>query len=119
MMIVEARDGEHDTAAPSGVAEWNNVLEAYGKTLEAQRTYLDAVSSGAAGAEPPAPFHMPTGLPPSPEGLRALIESLYTATLTVLAQHEGLLDRLERPRAGNAVARRTTSNTVSVLDRAL
>ena len=118
-MIVEGPDREHDTAAPSSVAQWNDVLEAYAKTLEAQSAYLHAVSSGAPDAQPPAPFAVPVGLPPSPVSLRALIESLHAATLTVLAQHDGLLDRLERPRAGNSIARRSTSTTVSVLDRAL
>lgn len=118
-MIVEEPDREHDTAAPSSVAEWNNVLEAYAKTLEAQSAYLHAVSSGESDAQPPAPFAVPTGLPPSPDSLRALIESLHSATLTVLAQHADLPDRLERPRGGNAIARRSTSTTVSVLDRAL
>jgi hypothetical protein len=118
-MIVEGPDREHDTAAPSSVAQWNDVLEAYAKTLEAQSAYLHAVSSGAPDAQPPAPFAVPVGLPPSPVSLRGLIESLHAATLTVLAQHADLPDRLERPRAGNSVARRSTSTTVSVLDRAL
>ena len=118
-MIVEETDPEHDTAAPSSTAEWNNVLEAYARTLEAQSAYLHAVSSGEPDVQPPAPFAVPTGLPPSPDSLRALIESLHVATLAVLEQHDGLLDRLERPRAGNTIARRSTSTTVSVLDRAL
>ena len=117
MSVDEARLAEASCA--NGAIEWRDALEGYAKTLEAQRAYLDAVSSGASDAEPPAPFAVPTGLPPAPAAVREMIAALHAATLSALAQHADLPDRLERPRLGNAIVRRETSTATSVLDRAL
>jgi len=117
-MIVDSLRGDADTSDPIGAVQWRDALDAYAKTLEDQHAYLDAVASGASDAEPPAPFVVPTGLPPAPDDVRGTIAQLHAATLTVIAQHEDLPARLAPPRAGNVILRRTTT-TVSVLDRAL
>jgi hypothetical protein len=117
MSVDEARPT--DTSAAYGATEWTDALDGYSKTLEAQRAYLDAVAGGASDAEPPPPFAVPSGLPPAPAAVREMIATLHAATLTVLAQHAELPDRLERPRLGNAILRRETSTSTSVLDRAL
>ena len=101
-------------------AEWHDVLDDYATTLEAQRVYLDAVASGATDAEPPAPFAVPTGLPPSPddrsrrdrEPARRDAELFSPSTRTSPTGSNA-------PRVGSAIARRSTSTTASVLDRAL
>jgi hypothetical protein len=98
---------------------WHDVLADYAKTLEAQRVYLDAVASGTTDAEPPAPFVIPSGLPASPADVRGVIESLHAATSSLFELHQDLPDRLERPHVGSAIARRSTSGTTPVLDRAL
>jgi hypothetical protein len=117
MSVDEARPA--DAPAASGAAEWRDALDSYATTLEAQRAYLDAVASGTTDAEPPAAFAVPTGLPAAPDAVREMITTLHAATLTVLALHADLPDRLERPRLGIAIARRETSTATSVLDRAL
>ena len=116
MSVDAARPAE--TSSADGAPEWRDALDGYATTLEAQRAYLDAVSSGASDAEPPAPFTVPTGLPPAPVAVQEMIATLHAATLTVMAQHKDLPARLEPQRAGNVILRRTTT-TVSVLDRAL
>jgi hypothetical protein len=118
-MIVEEFGQEPETSAPDGATVWHDTLAAYGNALDAQRTYLDAVSSGAPDAEPPAPFTVPAGLPALPDELRDLVATLHAETLMTLAQHAALPDRLAPTRVGLAIARRTTTTTVSVLDRAL
>jgi hypothetical protein len=105
-----------DSSDPIGATQWRDVLDDYARTLEDQRAYLDAVAGGASDAEPPAPFLVPTGLSPAPDAVRTMIADLHAATLTVLAKHKDLPDRLAP--AGNVILRRTTT-TVSVLDRAL
>jgi len=117
MIVDELRRGAA-TSAPVDDAEWRGALDAYATTLDAQRAYLEAVASGVSDAEPPAPFEVPTGLPPSSDAVRGVIADLHAATMTVLAEHADLPDRLERPITGIAITRRTTT-TVSVLDRAL
>ena len=117
-MTVDELRGDVDTSDPIGATQWRDALDSYAATLESQRAYLDAVAGGATDAEPPPPFQVPTGLPPSPDAVRSRIADLHAATLTVLAQHKELPDRLAPPRAGNVILRRTTT-TVSVLDRAL
>jgi hypothetical protein len=116
--VVEESADEPEAPAPPG-AVWRDVLDDYATTLEAQRVYLDAVARGTTDVEPPAPFAIPTGLPTSPADVRAVIESLHAATVSLFALHADLPDRLERPQVGSAIARRSTSGTPSVLDRAL
>lgn len=117
-MIVDELRRDVDTSDPIGATQWRDVLDAYARTLEDQRAYLDAVAGGASDAEPPAAFVVPTGLPPASDAVRSAIADLHDATLALLAQHKDLPARLEPQRAGNIILRRTTT-TVSVLDRAL
>ena len=118
MNIVEESPNEGEMPVPPG-AVWHDVLDDYATTLEAQRAYLDSVANGTTDAEPPAPFAIPTGLPPAPEAVRGAMESLHAATLNLFALHQNLPDRLERPAVGIAIARRSTTSTTPVLDRAL
>lgn len=118
MNIVEESASERELPAPPG-AVWSDVLDDYATTLEAQRMYLDAVANGTTDAEPPPPFAIPAGLPPSPEAVRGVMESLHAATLSLFALHQNLPDRLERPTVGITIARRSTTSTTPVLDRAL
>ena len=61
-----------DTSAPIGasrVARRSRRLRR--RRSRRRRAYLDAVASGASDAEPPAPFAVPTGLPPAPDAVRS------------------------------------------------
>ena len=118
MTVVDATRQTPDPSAADGAAEWRDALDGYAMTLDAQRAYLEAVASGDFDAEPPAQFEVPIGLPPSPAAVREMITTLHAATLAVAAQHADLPHRLEPPRAGVSITRRTTT-TVSVLDRTL
>jgi hypothetical protein len=117
-MAVPATRQAPDMSAADGADEWRDALDNYSTTLDAQRAYLDAVASGDFDVEPPAPFEVPIGLPPSPAAVREMITTLHAATLAVVARHADLPDRLVPPRAGLSISRRTTT-TVSVLDRTL